>query len=114
MIAPQPGTLSRAKIHELESLLRNTLGYEMGDGKPVKARLYVGELRELLRGYRATDPKAQALADALRELTAAETEYRKCHDLLGASDMKTGRAWDAMRRASQRATAALAAWDAKP
>ena len=58
--------------------------------------------------------KAQALADALRALAAAEAEYRKCHDLLGASDIKTGRAWDAMRRASQHATTALAAWDAKP
>ena len=81
MSAPQPGTLSRAKIHELESLLRNTLGYEMGDGKPVKARLYVGELRELLRGYRATDPKAQALADALRALLEMrELHFRdRCH-----------------------------------
>ena len=50
----------------------------------------------------------ERLREALGELSAAEKNYRKCHDLLGSSDRKTGRAWDLMRRAGDTARAALA------
>ena len=48
------------------------------------------------------------LVEALTSLQRAETTYRRTHDLHGDADMRTGRAWDAMRRASDRAKAALA------
>lgn len=41
------------------------------------------------------------------ELAEAEADYRKCHDLHGDSDMRTGRAWDRMRRAGDAIRASL-------
>lgn len=48
------------------------------------------------------------LVRALEELQAAETSYRMCHDLDGDGHINTGRAWDKLRQAGQRARAALA------
>lgn len=39
------------------------------------------------------------LANAAYELEQAEAIYRYCHDVLGAGDIRTGRAWNKMRRA---------------
>lgn len=49
----------------------------------------------------------EALREALADLATAEAEYRKLHDLHGDSDMRTGRAWDRMRRKGDAARAAL-------
>lgn len=47
------------------------------------------------------------LVEALRDLETAEYEYRKMHDLHGDGDMRTGRAWDLMRRKGDAARKAL-------
>lgn len=49
----------------------------------------------------------ERLTEQLDELQAAETAYRYAHDHYGSADSKTGRAWDLMRRAGDRARAAL-------
>ena len=51
---------------------------------------------------------APDLLKALDELQDAEKIYRMCHDIDGDGHMNTGRAWDRMRRAGQRAREALA------
>lgn len=40
-------------------------------------------------------------------LARAEANYRSAHDLLGAADIRTGQAWDKMRKAGDIARAAL-------
>lgn len=45
--------------------------------------------------------------DALDNLQQAEFEYRLMHDRHGDGAQATGRAWDLMRRAGDRARAAL-------
>lgn len=47
--------------------------------------------------------------EALAELEQAEQAYRTCHDLHGSGDRRTGRAWDLMRRAGEKARALLKA-----
>ena len=44
---------------------------------------------------------------ALAELEQAEASYRRAHDLKGDGHIQTGRAWDLMRRAGQKARDAL-------
>lgn len=39
----------------------------------------------------------------LTELATAEHHYRFCHDNYGSDDIKTGRAWDVLRRAGDKA-----------
>ncbi|WP_375414518.1 hypothetical protein [uncultured Bradyrhizobium sp.] len=48
-----------------------------------------------------------ALVRALDDLQSAETIYRMCHDLDGDGHINTGRAWNKLRQAGQRARAAL-------
>ena len=43
------------------------------------------------------------LVSDLDELANAENAYRACHDQVGPSHMRTGRAWDRMRRAGDEA-----------
>jgi hypothetical protein len=50
---------------------------------------------------------APELVKALEELQSAETTYRMCHGLDGDGHINTGRAWDKLRQAGQRARAAL-------
>lgn len=47
------------------------------------------------------------LREALDKLQAAEAAYRVAHDVHGDMTMKSGRAWDLMRRAGDGARAAL-------
>lgn len=49
------------------------------------------------------------LVDALEGLQKAEADYRLAHDVHGSGDMRCGRAWDKMRRAGDKARAALSA-----
>src|SRR5579864_2799359 len=49
------------------------------------------------------------ISEALRNLSVAEATYRATHDLEGDASPKTGRAWDLMRRAGDKARAALEA-----
>ena len=57
-----------------------------------------------------TAPSADVgLVDLLNDLQDAEANYRHCHDLYGGGDMKSGRAWDLMRRRGDAARSALAA-----
>lgn len=53
------------------------------------------------------DPEKERLREALRNLAAAEATYRQTHDLHGDDDMKTGRAWDRMRRSGDAARTLL-------
>lgn len=48
------------------------------------------------------------LGEALRELEQTEADYRHMHDLHGSGSFKTGRRWDWMRRAGDKARATLA------
>lgn len=52
-----------------------------------------------------TDKKR--LSEALALLEHAEAMYRLAHDLYGGGDIRTGRAWDSMRRAGNTARTAL-------
>lgn len=63
-----------------------------------------GGLHQTLHQSRCFDD----LLGALKELATAEHHYRTCHDLYGGRDIRTGRAWDAMRRAGGNARAAIA------
>jgi hypothetical protein len=51
--------------------------------------------------------EAAKLREALDALAQAEATYRYAHDVLGTGDPKTGRAWDLMKRAGDKARAAL-------
>ena len=51
--------------------------------------------------------RTNALFDALDGLQKAEAEYRFAHDRFGGGHSDTGRAWDLMRRAGDRARALL-------
>ncbi len=55
----------------------------------------------------AIQSRDAGLREALDELAQAESRYRYAHDILGAGDLKTGRAWDLMRRAGDKARATL-------
>ena len=57
--------------------------------------------------------KRVARIEELKALADAEQAYRKAHDLYGGGDIRTGRAWDAMRRAGDAARQALAALEGK-
>lgn len=51
--------------------------------------------------------EVERLREALDALATAEAEYRHLHDLHGGADIRTGRAWDWMRRKGDEARAAL-------
>lgn len=68
--------------------------------------LAVGELIQAASDRHRTN--AIDYWNALRELADAEAEYRHCHDHKGAGHIKTGRAWDAMRHAGDRARKLIA------
>lgn len=51
------------------------------------------------------------LREALQDLQHAESEYRKAHDEFGDGHIIAGRAWDRMRRAGDKARAALTSTD---
>lgn len=57
--------------------------------------------------YAARTNNHAELVEALRDLETAEYEYRKLHDLHGDGDLRTGRAWDWMRRKGDAARKAL-------
>jgi hypothetical protein len=69
------------------------------------------EVRKWEAEYRAEreglNSRVATLAAELRGLADAEAEYRRVHDQYGGSDRRSGRAWDLMRRAGDRARAAL-------
>ncbi len=48
------------------------------------------------------------LLEALGDLENCEAEYRHDHDIYGGGDIRTGRAWDRLRRAGDRARAIIA------
>jgi hypothetical protein len=54
----------------------------------------------------------EQLAEALQRLECAEREYRRCHDHEGDGHIVTGRAWDRMRHAGDKARSILAAYEA--
>lgn len=64
-------------------------------------------LLELQRDVLALIGKSKALSEALDDLQQAEAEYRAMHDLYGDAAKATGRAWDLMRRAGDRARSLL-------
>lgn len=43
--------------------------------------------------------RSVSVSPPLAELSKAEQAYRQAHDLYGPGDLRTGRAWDQMRRA---------------
>ena len=47
------------------------------------------------------------LRETLVELVTAEAEYRLCHDRYGDGDLRSGKAWDRMRRAGDAAYKSL-------
>ena len=51
---------------------------------------------------------APEMLEALDVLQAAEAHYRKSHNAFGEGHIETGRAWDAMRRAGNKACVAVA------
>lgn len=81
---------------------------EFGHGFHLVNGEEAARLRDFLNTRIAHQPDI-ALADELRALANAEAEYRRSHDLFGTDDMRTGRAWDAMRRAGDKARAILTA-----
>jgi hypothetical protein len=63
---------------------------------------------DTLASFIIPKPKPDPLSDALLELADAEKNYRWLHDTQGGGHIDTGRAWDKMRRAGDKATAVLA------
>ncbi len=76
-------------------------------GSPSSWRAIQANARYILHTAN-TYPKAEALAEALRELESAESDYRFAHAYGGDNTA----AWDVMRRAGDKARAALADWEA--
>lgn len=64
-------------------------------------------LPALLDRLDALESETQVLREALRELQTAEALYRQRHDMFGGDSIESGRAWDVMRRAGDRARQAL-------
>lgn len=93
-------------LHEdfvtVETDLRNCailIGHHYNSLRPV-----ADKLKEVL----STPATAQGdVREALGELEVTERNYRLQHDLHGGDDMRTGKAWDQMRRAGDRARALL-------
>jgi hypothetical protein len=68
----------------------------------------MGAIRErAVAGYMAPS-EPEGLREAAAELATAEANYREKAQLLGPSDLDTGRAWDRMRKAGDRVRSALA------
>jgi hypothetical protein len=65
------------------------------------------DARKRIAPFIIPKPKPDPLADALLELADAEKNYRWLHDTQGGGHIDTGRAWDKMRRAGDKARAAL-------
>jgi len=61
------------------------------------------------RAWQATSAQNQQMRTALADLAVAEQDYRQKHDLYGDDDMRTGRAWDLLRRAGNAARSVLSA-----
>lgn len=77
--------------------------------------MLTGRLRAKRTGAANTNLTPEAtMIEELKALADAEQAYRKAHDLYGGGDIRTGRAWDAMRRAGDAARQALAALEPKP
>lgn len=55
---------------------------------------------------------ARGMREALEDLETREAEYRHEHDIYGDGNILTGRAWDRMRRAGDRARTALTSFRA--
>ena len=62
---PQPCPLPPAKLRELASLC-NSINKPRPDNRLIATRIYAGELRELLAGYRTPSPAHLAEIAALR------------------------------------------------
>ncbi|MCE2842362.1 MAG: hypothetical protein LW689_06215 [Novosphingobium sp.] len=69
----------------------------------------------MIKELKAAEERGARMAriEELKALADAEQAYRKAHDLYGGGDIRTGRAWDAMRRAGDAARQALAALEGK-
>ena len=63
-----------------------------------------GAMRDRAHAAEAT---VAELVEALEDLAVCEAEYRHEHDVYGDGNIMTGRAWDRMRRAGDRARALL-------
>jgi len=67
----------------------------------------IGALRDARDRAKALIAERDRMKEALREVEVAEREYRRAHDTLGGDQIATGRAWDRLRRAGDKARAAL-------
>jgi hypothetical protein len=61
-----------------------------------------------------TDERIERLREALDDLQQAEANYRLTHDSQGERHTATGRAWDLMRRAGDKARATLSIFPTTP
>ena len=71
------------------------------------ARISEAFARHRLAALEAQASRIAELEAGLRAIESAEATYRYAHDVLGGGDSKTGRAWDLMRRAGDRARTLL-------
>ena len=65
------------------------------------------DVRRLLKDVEAAEAENARFRTALNDLCAAEQHYRSEHDIHGGKSLKSGRAWDLMRRAGNDGRAAL-------
>jgi hypothetical protein len=94
-VSPSPEQLS-----EHARAMRGQLNDELPNG--------VGNTMDALcDALESTQAEIARLTTALNALQQAEATYRYAHDVLGAGDTKTGRAWDLLKRAGDNARAAL-------
>lgn len=86
---------------------------ERDEARAEVKRLTDNALGRAFRAVCAERDEARAEVDGLKKalyrLATCEADYRAKHDMLGGSDIKTGRAWDALRKAGDSARKALAA-----
>lgn len=114
MSAPQPGT-PFANLQAIAQKIADATSWKKGTDN--YARIYQGALRGAMLCDEVNYPKAQALADTLRDVLGAMEYWAGCDegctaDTASSEIMSSGGAWPSTTY--DKAKTDLAAWDAKP
>ena len=100
-----------AKITDLEAQVaafKTPVDLETADDQEALALYWYQQCLVARRENERLEALVGELGEALRELEQTEADYRHMRDLHGGGSIKTGRRWDWMRRAGDKARATLA------